>query len=60
MQTLKLRTSSDTYSLLLIETHDLHGLQGLIKQHVILLAGDLHMPRHQETVGAEAFQQEVL
>lgn len=54
------QVAPSTYSLLLVEAHDLHGLQSLNKQLVILLPGDLHVPRHQEAVAAEALQQEVL
>lgn len=60
MGAFKPRSASDTYPLLLVEAHDLHGLQSLLKQHLVLLAGDLHVPRHQETIGGEALQQEVL
>lgn len=60
MQTFQPRSFSNTDSLLLIEAHDLHGLKSLVKQHIVLLAGNLHVPRHQETIGAEVLQQEVL
>lgn len=49
-----------TYPLFLGEAHDLHGLQSLIEHDVILLTGDLHVSRYQETIAAEILQQELL
>lgn len=52
--------AAGTQPLLLREAHDLHGLQSLIKQLVILLTGDLHMSRHQETIAAVVLQKQLL
>lgn len=47
--------AAGTYSLLLGEAHDLHGLQGLNEHLVVLLPGDLHVSGHQEAITAEVF-----
>uniref|UniRef100_A0A0E9TF59 Uncharacterized protein n=1 Tax=Anguilla anguilla TaxID=7936 RepID=A0A0E9TF59_ANGAN len=50
----------DAYPLLLSETHDIHGLHGLIIHLIVLLSWKLDMSSHQEPVVAEALQQQLL
>lgn len=54
------READGTHPLLLGEAHDLHGLQGLLKQLVVLLARELYVTRDQETVAVEVLQQQLL
>lgn len=56
----KISFSVCTYSLLLVEAHDLHGLQRLVKHAVVLLTRDLHVTGHQEAVGVEVLQEELV
>lgn len=51
---------TDTDSLLLGETHDIHGLHGLFIHFIILLAGDLNVARTQEAVITEGLQKKLL
>jgi len=45
----------NTYSFLLIEAQDLHGLQSLNQHLIILLVLYLHVPSHQETIVTKVF-----
>lgn len=56
----RLGCSFPTYPLLLVEAHDLHGFQRLIKHQVVLLTRDLHVAGHQEAVGPKVLQEELL
>lgn len=49
-----------TNPLLFSETHDVHGLHGLLIHLVILLAGDLNMAKTQEAIIIEGFQKKLL
>lgn len=56
----RLGCSFPTYPLLLVEAHDLHGFQRLVKHLVVLLTRDLHVAGHQEAVGSKVLQEELL
>lgn len=49
-----------TNPLLFSETHDVHGLHGLLIHLIILLARDLNMAETEEAIIAEGFQKKLL
>lgn len=48
-----------TNLLILWDTHDLHGLQGLCKQVLVLLSRDCNVPIGKEAVVVVIFQEEL-